>query len=192
MSPRPEAAQPEHAMSTPTASTPKAAGARPRPTPPARYRNFIGGQWLDSAATKNAPNVSPADTRVTLGQVPLSMPQEVDAAVAAAASAFPAWRDTPAPVRGNLLVRWAALLTQHTDELAAILAWEEGKTFGEARGEVMKATNIVEFMAGEGRRIGGHTIPSEMPRTFVYTVKAPLGPVAIITPWNFPIAIPCW
>jgi len=179
-------------MSTPTASTPKTAGARPRPTPPARYRNFIGGQWLDSAATKNAPNVSPADTRVSLGDVPLSTAQEVDAAVAAAASAFPGWRDTPAPVRGNLLTRWAALLAQHTDELAEILAWEEGKTFGEARGEVMKATNIVEFMAGEGRRIGGHTIPSEMPRTFVYTVKAPLGVVAVITPWNFPIAIPCW
>jgi len=182
-------------MSTPTASSKEPAAGktdRPRPTPPARYRNYIGGQWVESLATKNAPNVSPADTRVTLGQVPLSTPAEVDAAVAAAASAFPAWRETPAPVRGNLLVRWASLLTQHTDELAAILAWEEGKTFGEARGEVLKATNIVEFMAGEGRRMGGHTIPSEMPRTFVYTVKAPLGPVAVITPWNFPIAIPCW
>jgi hypothetical protein len=182
-------------MSTPTASSSQPAagkGARPRPTPPARYRNFIAGKWVESAATKGVPNVSPADTRVSLGEVPYSTPAEVDAAVAAAASAFPAWRDTPSPVRGNLLVRWAALLTAHTDELAAILAWEEGKTFGEARGEVLKATNIVEFMAGEGRRIGGHTIPSEMPRTFVYTVKAPLGVVGVITPWNFPIAIPCW
>jgi acyl-CoA reductase-like NAD-dependent aldehyde dehydrogenase len=179
-------------MSTPTAPTPAMGTGRPRPTPPARYKNFIAGQWVESAATKSVPNVSPADTRVSLGQVPYSTPAEVDAAVAAAASAFPAWRDTPAPVRGNLLVRWAGLLARHTDELAAILAWEEGKTFGEARGEVLKATNIVEFMAGEGRRMGGHTIPSEMPRTFVYTVKAPLGPVAVITPWNFPIAIPCW
>ncbi len=181
-------------MSTPTASTPQPAkgSGRPRPTPPARYRNFIAGQWVESAATKSAPNLSPADKRVSLGDVPLSTAAEVDAAVAAAAAAFPGWRDTPSPVRGNLLTRWAALLARHTDELAAILAWEEGKTFGEARGEVMKATNVVEFMAGEGRRIGGHTIPSEMPRTFVYAVKAPLGVVAIITPWNFPIAIPCW
>ena len=127
-----------------------------------------------------------------LGQVPLSTPQEVDAAVAAAAQAFPGWRDTPAPVRARILYKWNTLIEQHADEIAAILAWEEGKTFGEARGEVMKAANIIEFMAGEGRRIGGATLPSELPRTFVYTVKQPVGPVAIITPWNFPIAIPCW
>jgi aldehyde dehydrogenase (NAD+) len=147
---------------------------------------------VESAAAKFAPNLSPADQRVTLGDIPMSTPQEVDAAVQAAVTAFPAWRDTPAPVRARVLYKWAALLERHADELAAIMALEEGKTFGEARGEVMKATNIVEFMAGEGRRIGGHTLPSELPRTFVYTVKQPLGPVAIITPWNFPIAIPCW
>jgi len=122
----------------------------------------------------------------------MSTAQEVDAAVEAAHKAFPGWRDTPAPVRARILYKWNALLEQHADEIAAILAWEEGKTWGEARGEVMKAANIIEFMAGEGRRIGGSTLPSELPRTFVYTVKQPLGPVAIITPWNFPIAIPCW
>ena len=174
-----------------TASAP-VTGGRPRPTPPSSYRNFIGGKWQDSASGKSVPNLSPADQRVALGQVPLSTPAEVDAAVAAAVSAFPAWRDTPAPVRARVLYKWNALIEQHADEIAAILAWEEGKTFGEARGEVMKAANIIEFMAGEGRRIGGDTLPSELPRTFVYTVKQPLGPVAVITPWNFPIAIPCW
>ena len=177
-------------MST-TASAP-ATGGRPRPTPPARYRNFIGGKWSDTTSGKYAPNLSPADQRVSLGDVPMSTPQEVDAAVEAAHKAFPSWRDTPAPVRARILYKWNALLEQHADEIAAILAWEEGKTWGEARGEVMKAANIIEFMAGEGRRIGGSTLPSELPRTFVYTVKQPLGPVAIITPWNFPIAIPCW
>ena len=177
-------------MST-TASAP-ATGGRPRPTPPARYRNFIGGKWVDTSSGKYVPNLSPADQRVTLGDVPMSTLNEVDAAVEAAHKAFPAWRDTPAPVRARILYKWNALIEQHADEIAAILAWEEGKTFGEARGEVMKAANIIEFMAGEGRRIGGHTLPSELPRTFVYTVKQPLGPVAIITPWNFPIAIPCW
>jgi len=178
-------------MSTPTASAP-ATGGRPRPTPPVRYRNFIGGKWADTTSGKYAPNLSPADQRVALGDVPLSTPQEVDAAVEAAHKAFPGWRDTPAPVRARILYKWNALLEQHADEIAAILAWEEGKTWSEARGEVMKAANIIEFMAGEGRRIGGSTLPSELPRTFVYTVKQPLGPVAIITPWNFPIAIPCW
>jgi alpha-ketoglutaric semialdehyde dehydrogenase len=178
-------------VSTPTASAP-ITGGRPRPTPPARYRNYIAGKWVDTASGKYVPNLSPADQRVALGDVPMSTPQEVDAAVQAAHQAFPGWRDTPAPVRARILYKWNALIEQHADEIAAILAWEEGKTFGEARGEVMKAANIIEFMAGEGRRIGGHTLPSELPRTFVYTVKQPLGPVAIITPWNFPIAIPCW
>ena len=177
-------------MSTPTASAP--ATGRPRPTPPASYKNYVGGKWADSASGKSVPNVSPADQRVILGQVPLSTPQEVDAAVAAAVQAFPGWRDTPSPVRARILYKWNALIEKNADEIAAILAWEEGKTFGEARGEVMKAANVIEFMAGEGRRIGGATLPSEMPKTFVYTVKQPLGPVAIITPWNFPIAIPCW
>ena len=125
-------------MSTPTASAP-ATGGRPRPTPPARYRNFIGGKWADTSSGKYAPNLSPADQRVTLGDVPMSTPGEVDAAVEAAHKAFPGWRDTPAPVRARILYKWNALLEQHADEIAAILAWEEGKTFGEARGEVMKA-----------------------------------------------------
>src|SRR5262245_20819045 len=177
-------------MSTPAASAPTA--SRPRPKPPARYRNFIAGEWRDAAADRSTPNLSPADTRARLGDVPLSGGSDVEAAVAAAAAAFPGWRDTPAPVRGRILYKWAALLEQHADEIGTILALEEGKTFSEARGEVQKAANIVEFMAGEGRRIGGDTLPSELRNTFVYTVKSPLGVVAVITPWNFPIAIPCW
>ena len=169
-----------------------AAGTRPRPTPPARYRNFIGGVWRDSEAPKSVPNVSPADTRVTYGEVPLSTPSEVEAAVDAARAAFQGWRDTPPPLRGKILYRWMQLLEMHRAELAAILAMEEGKTFQEAAGEIAKSINIAEFMAGEGRRLGGDTLPSELPRTFVYTVKQPLGVVAVITPWNFPVAIPVW
>ncbi|MGH7725157.1 MAG: aldehyde dehydrogenase family protein, partial [Candidatus Eiseniibacteriota bacterium] len=88
--------------------------------------------------------------------------------------------------------RWAELLIEHKEELAAILSLEEGKTYSESLGEVGKSINIIEFMAGEGRRLGGETLPSELPRTFIYTVKQPLGVVAVITPWNFPVAIPCW
>ena len=123
---------------------------------------------------------------------PLSTAAEAESAIQAAYDAFPAWRDTPAPVRAKSLWRLLELLEANKHELGAICALEEGKTFGESVGEVMKSANAVEYFAGEGRRLGGETLPSEMPKTFCYTSRHPLGVVSVITPWNFPYAIPCW
>ncbi len=123
---------------------------------------------------------------------PLSTRAEVGEAVAAAKAAFPAWRDTPAPTRGKILARAAALMEKRKEELARTLTREEGKTLKESLVEIQRSINILEFTAGEGRRIGGETVPSETPRNFTYTIKQPLGVVGAITPWNFPVAIPVW
>jgi aldehyde dehydrogenase (NAD+) len=164
----------------------------PLPTPPAVFQNFINGKWRESTAEKTTPNSNPADTRQILGHVPNSPTSEVQAAIEAAHKALPGWRDTPAPVRAKPLYKLWALMEKHKKELAAICTLEEGKIFSESLGEVVKAYNVVEFFAGEGRRIAGETLPSEMPRTFCYTIRQPLGVIAAITPWNFPYAIPCW
>ena len=102
------------------------------------------------------------------------------------------WSHTPAPVRGKILFRALDILRTRVDELAETLTREEGKTIADSRGEVQRAMNILEFTAGEGRRLGGATIPSELPNNFIYTVRQPIGVVALITPWNFPVAIPIW
>ena len=159
---------------------------------PPVYRNFVNGEWRVSEAPKTVPNVDPGDTRVVLGHVPLSTTAEVREAVKAAKAAFPAWKDTPAPVRGSILFRVMALLDAEKEEIAQLLTREEGKVIGESRGEVQKAINVLEYIAGEGRRVGGDVVPSELPRNFCYTVRQPLGVVACITPWNFPVAIPVW
>lgn len=123
---------------------------------------------------------------------PLSTREEVGAAIAAAKAAFPAWRDTPAPVRGKILGRAAAIMEQRKDELALTLCREEGKTLKESMIEVQRSAGILDFFAGEGRRLGGETMPSEHTKTLNYTLKQPLGVVGAITPWNFPVAIPVW
>jgi acyl-CoA reductase-like NAD-dependent aldehyde dehydrogenase len=157
-----------------------------------RYRNFIGGRWVASASSQSVPNLNPADTRDVLGDVPLSTADEANAAVAAAKAAFPAWRDTPAPVRGSLLFKVWALMDEEKEDLARLLTREEGKTVKESLGEIQRTINILEYVAAEGRRLGGQTLPSELPRNFCYTIRQPLGVVACITPWNFPVAIPIW
>jgi aldehyde dehydrogenase (NAD+) len=172
---------------------PAAAGVPdPLPKPPEVFRNFINGQWRESAATKTVPNLNPADTRQVLGNVPMSPTEEVNAAVEAAHNALDGWRNTPAPIRAKPLYKLWELMEKHKNELGAICTLEEGKLFKESVGETIKGYNVVEFFAGEGRRIAGETLPSEMPATFCYTMRQPLGVVAAITPWNFPYAIPCW
>jgi methylmalonic acid semialdehyde dehydrogenase len=156
------------------------------------YRNFIGGEWVESSSTKTAVNTNPADTRDVLGLSPLSTADEARAAVDAARAAFPAWRDTPAPVRGRILYRAWQLMDQEKESLARLLTREEGKTVKEALGEILRTVNILEYTAAEGRRLAGETLPSELPRNFAYTLRQPLGVVAVVTPWNFPVAIPCW
>jgi len=156
------------------------------------YRNFVGGEWVASESPTSTPNLNPADTRDVLGHLPLSTADEARRAVDAAKAAFPSWRDTPAPVRGSILFRAQAILDKEKEELARLLSREEGKTVKEALGEIQRSINILEYIAAEGRRIGGHTVPSELPSNFCYTVRQPVGVVACITPWNFPVAIPVW
>jgi aldehyde dehydrogenase (NAD+) len=157
-----------------------------------RRQNFIGGQWVPPSTDKYEPCLNPADTREVLGHFPRSGAADAKAAVDAAAAAFPAWAATPAPERGRIIGRAHALLKSRVDLLAEALCREEGKVLSEARGEILKGLNLLEFYAGEGLRIHGKTLPSESRSTLSFTLRQPVGPVALITPWNFPFAIPVW
>ena len=154
-------------------------------------KNFIGGEWRESAGGK-VQDLNPADTSEVIAEAPSSTSKEAAEACEAAAKAFEGWRNTPAPVRGQILYKVQRRMEERRQELAEALTREEGKTIAESRGEVQRAINVIEFFAGEARRITGETIPSELPHNFCYTVKQPVGPVGIITPWNFPVAIPVW
>src|SRR6476619_5102406 len=156
------------------------------------YRNFINGKWVESSSSRTVSNINPANTDDVIGTVKQAMREEARAAVEAAAAAFAGWRTTPAPSRGRIVARAARLLEENKEELAQILTREEGKTIAESRGELQRSINVAEFCAGESRRMNGETIQSELPANFAYTLKQPLGVVACVTPWNFPVAIPVW
>lgn len=156
------------------------------------YRNFIGGEWLTSGSRQRMPNINPANIDDVLGEVPLGGRDEATAAVAAAARAFREWRRVPAPRRGVIVARAAQLMSERREEIARALTREEGKLLSESRGELARTINIMEFTAAEGRRLNGETIPLELADNFGYTLRVPLGVVALITPWNFPVAIPAW
>jgi aldehyde dehydrogenase (NAD+) len=155
-------------------------------------RNHIAGEWVGAGAGESAPNVNPANTEEILGQVPLQDRDTARRAIAAARSALPEWRATPGPRRGAILFQAHRILQGRAEELALAMTREEGKTLAESRGEVTKSLNVLEYIAGEGRRLAGETLQSEMPNTLCYTVREPVGVVSIITPWNFPVAIPIW
>src|SRR6266702_5621639 len=156
------------------------------------YRNFIGGKWIESSSSRTVNNINPANTDDIIGANRQATREEARSAVEAAAEAFHDWRRTPAPARGKIVAKAARLLEESKEELAQILTREEGKTISESRGELQRSINVAEFCAGESRRMNGETIFSELPSNFVYTIKQPLGVVACITPWNFPVAIPVW
>jgi alpha-ketoglutaric semialdehyde dehydrogenase len=166
--------------------------AMPQVAAPTRSMNFVNGKWVESAGTRHAERRNPANLEDVIGIVALSTAEETRAAIQKAAAAFPAWRSTPAPVRGRIIARAGQIMMQRKDELARILTREEGKTLSDASGEILRSINVLDYMAGEGKRIGGEMLPSELSRNFAYTLKQPLGVVACITPWNFPVAIPVW
>jgi len=179
----------------------KLRAADPRPTEPynrpvtvtaATYRNLIDGKQVDARSGATFTSVSPANRDDVIGEFPASGPADVDAAVAAAKAAFPAWSLLPAPKRGEILFKVGRLLTEHKEELARLLTREMGKVLPEARGDVQEAIDVAYYMAGEGRRLFGMTVPSEMPDKFAMAIRRPIGVAALITPWNFPIAIPAW
>ena len=155
------------------------------------FRNFIGGEWVDAVSGETFESTSPA-TGEPIGTFPRSGPEDVDRAVEAAKHAYEDWRLTPAPARGEILYRFAQLVREHKDELALLMSREMGKVLAEAGGDVQEAIDMSFYMAGEGRRLFGHTTPSELRDKFNMSVRTPIGVIGVITPWNFPIAIPSW
>jgi acyl-CoA reductase-like NAD-dependent aldehyde dehydrogenase len=164
----------------------------PRAGEASDFRLFIGGEWVPSVAGRTFESRNPADRRDLVGRFQAGDAADVARAIRAAEDAFPAWRMTPAPKRGEILYRFGALLAEHKEDLARAMTREMGKVLPEARGDVQEGIDIAYLMAGEGRRMAGDTVPSELPDKWAMSVRQPIGVAAIITPWNFPMAIPCW
>jgi acyl-CoA reductase-like NAD-dependent aldehyde dehydrogenase len=156
------------------------------------YFNFIGGEWLPSRTGKTFLNLNPADHSDVVGEFPASGAEDVDLAVAAAKKAFAAWRLVPAPKRAELLLRAGSLLLERKEQFARDMTREMGKVLAETRGDVQEAIDEAFYVAGEGRRLFGVTTPSELQNKFAMSVRMPVGVVGLITPWNFPMAIPSW
>ena len=156
------------------------------------YKNLIGGEWVESRSGQTFENQNPANHKDVVGIFPRSNQDDVNEAVAAAAKAFERWRLTPAPRRGEILYRCAQILEERKEEYARDMTREMGKVLKETRGDVQEAIDTAFYMAGEGRRLDGRTVPSELANKFAMAVRVPLGVVGMITPWNFPMAIPSW
>jgi alpha-ketoglutaric semialdehyde dehydrogenase len=159
---------------------------------PRTYLNYIGGEWRASASGEVFDNSNPAHTSEVVGRFQRSTAADIDAAIAAAEKALPAWRALPAPARGEIILRAALLLEQRRDELARQMTREMGKPVKETQGDLQTAIDVGKFVAGEGRRAEGFVVPSAIPDKMNMTIRQPLGVVGIITPWNFPMAIPAW
>jgi acyl-CoA reductase-like NAD-dependent aldehyde dehydrogenase len=156
------------------------------------YKNLIDGQWVAPANGRMTENRNPADTRDLIGSFPDSDQRDVHAAVQAAQRAYTSWRLLPAPKRGEILFKAAQLLVERKEQFAHDMTREMGKVLKETRGDIQEAIDMMFFMAGEGRRLHGQTTPSELPNKFQMSVRQPLGVCGLITPWNFPMAIPSW
>jgi aldehyde dehydrogenase (NAD+) len=156
------------------------------------YNNYIGGKWVKSESGETFENVNPADTQDVIGRFALSTSADVNAAVNAAQQAFDGWRNTPAPRRAEILFRLGEILIRQKDKFAADMTREMGKVLKEAGGDVQEAIDCTYYTAGEGRRLHGFTTPAEMPEKFAMCVRQPVGLCGLITPWNFPMAIPSW
>jgi len=160
--------------------------------PPKVYRNFINGQWVESVSGRTFENINPADKNELIGVFQKSNQQDVDNAVAAAKEAYRSWRLLPPPKRGEILFRAGRLLAERKEEFAEQMTREMGKVLIETRADVQEAIDMTFYMAGEGRRLFGQTTTSELPNKFCMSVRSPIGVCALITPWNFPMAIPSW
>src|ERR1051326_3361645 len=159
---------------------------------PRVYKNFINGEWVDASGGKAYENRNPANSDELVGMFVSSSSEDVDAAVDAAKDAYKTWRLVPAPKRAEILYRTAELLVQRKEAFSRDMTREMGKVLKEARGDVQEAIDMTYYMAGEGRRMYGHTTPAELPNKFAMCVRSPLGVCGLITPWNFPMAIPSW
>ncbi|MBM3724133.1 MAG: aldehyde dehydrogenase family protein [Acidobacteria bacterium] len=153
------------------------------------FANYINGEWVNGPTFENR---NPANTDDLVGLFVKGSAADVDAAAAAAEAALPAWSNMTGPARGNILFKTAELLDQRFEAISAEMTREEGKTLPEAKGEVRRAINIFKYFAGEGSRMGGFLVPSERDRVHMFAIRKPVGVVGLVTPWNFPIAIPVW
>jgi len=155
-------------------------------------RNFIGGKWINAKGKRTFDSLNPADNRRIVAKAPLSGREDIDLAVAAAREALAGWRRKPAPRRGEILFRAGELLIREKQRVGELVTTEMGKVLAEGLGDVQEAIDMAFYMAGEGRRMQGETVPSELPDKDCKSLREPLGVVALITPWNFPTAIPAW
>jgi acyl-CoA reductase-like NAD-dependent aldehyde dehydrogenase len=155
-------------------------------------RNLVGGRWIPARSGRTFENRNPADREDLVGVFPESGREDVEAAVAAAKLAYPAWRATPAPRRAEILYAAGEILKRDKEKLARLMTREMGKVLAETRGDVQEAIDMAFLAAGEGRRLFGFTTPSELPDKFALCVRQPVGVCAFVTPWNFPMAIPAW
>ncbi|MGH9604844.1 MAG: aldehyde dehydrogenase family protein [Terracidiphilus sp.] len=156
------------------------------------HHNLIGGQWLPARSGKTILNLNPANRADVVGEFPSSHAEDVELAVAAAKKAFRSWRLVPAPKRAEILLRAGLLLEERKEQYARAMTREMGKVLAETRGDVQEAIDEAFYVAGEGRRLFGVTTPSELPDKFAMSVRMPVGVAGLITPWNFPMAIPSW
>lgn len=177
---------------TVSAAAEKAARVEGPDAKPRAYLNRIGGDWVPARSGRTFENRNPARPSDLIGTFPESGPDDVDAAVRAASRAFPSWRLTPAPRRAEIIYRAAEVLRDRKEALARAMTREMGKVLAETRGDVQEAIDMAYYIAAEGRRLFGITAPSELPNKFAMSVRQPLGVCGLITPWNFPMAIPSW
>ncbi len=159
---------------------------------PRVYKNFINGEWVEPKGGHTYDNRNPANTDELVGMFVSSGQADIDAAVDAATEAYKTWRLVPAPKRAEILYRAAELLLQRKEELSKDMTREMGKVLAETRGDVQEAIDMTYYMAGEGRRLFGQTTPSELPNKFAMSIRQSIGVCGMITPWNFPMAIPSW
>ena len=156
-----------------------------------QVKNFIAGRWVDSSSGETFHSINPA-TEEVLATAPNRNSHDVDSAVQAAKAAFKEWRLVPAPRLGEVLYKVAQILEARKEALSSVMTQEMGKVITEARGDVQEAIDMAYFMGGEGRRMHGYTAPVEMPNKFGMALREPVGVVGLITPWNFPVAVPSW
>src|SRR5436190_1024900 len=161
-------------------------------TSPTVHDNFIDGAWIPSASGRTFENRNPANTGDLIGVFQQSNVADVDTAIAAAAKAYEQWRLVPAPIRAEMLFKAAQIIVARKEEFARDMTREMGKVLNETRGDVQEAIDMTYYMAGEGRRMFGQTVPSELRNKFAMSIRQPLGVCSIITPWNFPMATPSW
>jgi aldehyde dehydrogenase (NAD+) len=164
----------------------------PTTASPKTYLNYVGGEWRPSASGETFDDTNPAHRGQVVARFQRSSAADVEAALTAAERALPAWRALPAPTRGEIILRAALILERERDRIAREMTMEMGKPLKETQGDLQTAIDVGKYVAGEGRRAEGETVPSALPDKLCLTIRQPLGVVGIITPWNFPLAIPAW